>query len=194
MSLLSTSTHTHPLNGPLSKTTRVSQYQKSKTNLDFTEARDNEWQWHQLGHMQVCISLQTDNHATTPPLSFLQAGCPSCRPTNSVKALKALCCRLAAGKWHQQQHTNCGLTAFCFIHRPSPFNQLSAGQQRCWWYGGRRRWWRSAGRDISSECSDCSSVQHQPAVHSREVPRTQTARVGRRQHLASISAVGQWSK
>ena len=24
-----------------------------------------------------------------PPLSFLQAGCPSCRPTNSVKALKA---------------------------------------------------------------------------------------------------------
>jgi len=40
--------------------------------------------------MQVCISLQTDNHASTPPLkSFLQAGCPSCRPTNSVKALKA---------------------------------------------------------------------------------------------------------
>ena len=39
--------------------------------------------------MQVCISLKTDNHASTPPLSFLQAGCPSCRPTNSVKALKA---------------------------------------------------------------------------------------------------------
>jgi len=33
--------------------------------------------------MQVCTSLQTDNHASTPPLSFLQAGCPSCRPTNS---------------------------------------------------------------------------------------------------------------
>ena len=39
--------------------------------------------------MQVCTSLQTDNHASTPPLSFLQAGCPSCRPTNSVEALKA---------------------------------------------------------------------------------------------------------
>jgi len=38
--------------------------------------------------MQVCTSLQTDNDACTPPLSFLQAGCPSCRPTNSVKALK----------------------------------------------------------------------------------------------------------
>jgi len=59
----------------------VSRYQKGKTNLDFTEAKDSEWQWHQLGHMQVCISLQTDNHASTPQLSFLQAGCPSCRPT-----------------------------------------------------------------------------------------------------------------
>ena len=35
-------------------TTWVSQYQKGKTNQDFTEARDSEWQWHQLGHMQVC--------------------------------------------------------------------------------------------------------------------------------------------
>jgi len=67
----------------------VNRYQKGKTNLDFTEARDSEWQWHQLGHMQVCTSLQTDNHTSTPPLSSLQAGCPSCRPTNSVKALKA---------------------------------------------------------------------------------------------------------
>ena len=76
-------THTHPFNGPLSGTTRVIRYQKGKTNLDFTEARDSEWQWHQPGHMQVCTSLQTDNHASTPPLSFLQAVCPSCRPTNS---------------------------------------------------------------------------------------------------------------
>jgi len=51
-------THTHPFNGPLSGTTRVSRYQKGNTNLDFTEARDSEWQW------QVCTSLQTDNHAS----------------------------------------------------------------------------------------------------------------------------------
>jgi len=70
-------------------TTWVSQYQKGKTNLDFTEARDSEWQWHQLGHVQVCTLLQIDNHASTSPLSFLQARYPSCRPTNSVKALKA---------------------------------------------------------------------------------------------------------
>ena len=80
--------HTNPLNGPLSRTTQVSRYQNGKTNLDFTEARDSEWQWHQLGHVQVCTSLQTDNHTNTSSLSFLQAGCPSCRPTNSVKALK----------------------------------------------------------------------------------------------------------
>jgi len=67
----------------------VSRCQTGKTNLDFTEARDSEWQWHQLGHMQVCTLLQTDNHTSTPQLSFLQAGCPSCRPTNSVKAPKA---------------------------------------------------------------------------------------------------------
>ena len=84
-----THTHTHPFNGPFSGTTQVSRYQKGNTKLDFCEARDSEWQWHQLGRMQVCTSLQTDNHTSTSPLSFLQAGCPSCHPTNSVKALKA---------------------------------------------------------------------------------------------------------
>jgi len=82
--------HTHPFNGPFSGTTWVSWYQKVKTNLDFTETRDSEWQWHQLGHMQVCTSLQTDNHASNPPLNFLHAGCPSCHPTSSVKVLKGL--------------------------------------------------------------------------------------------------------
>jgi len=58
----------------------MSQYQECKTNLDYTEARNTEW--------QVSTSLQTDNYASTPKHSFLQAGCPSCRPTNSAKALK----------------------------------------------------------------------------------------------------------
>ena len=44
---------THPFNCPLSGTTRVSRYQKGKTNLDFTVERDSVWQWHQLGRMQV---------------------------------------------------------------------------------------------------------------------------------------------
>jgi len=82
--------NTHPFNGPLSGTTQVGRYQKGKTNLDFTEARGvsgSGISWAIC--MQVCTLLQTNNHASTPPLSFLQAGCPSCRPTNSVKAMKA---------------------------------------------------------------------------------------------------------
>jgi len=68
----------------------VSRNQKGKTNLDLNEARDSEWQWHQLGHMQVCTLLQTDNHASTLPLSFLQTGCPSCCRTNSINALLSI--------------------------------------------------------------------------------------------------------
>jgi len=79
----------------LSRTTRVSQYQKGKTNVDFTEARDSEWQWHQLGHMQVCTSLQTDNHASTQPLSFFTGPMPFLPPnqqrqSTGGRALKAL--------------------------------------------------------------------------------------------------------
>ena len=88
--LVANNTHTHTFNGSFSGTTQVSRYQKGKTNLDITEARDSEWQWHQLGHMQVCTLLQTDNHTSTPPLLFLQAGCPSSHLTNSIKALKAI--------------------------------------------------------------------------------------------------------
>ena len=58
----------------------MSRYQKGKTNLDFTEARDSEWQWHQLGHTLVCTSLQTDNHASTPPLSFFTGRMPFLPP------------------------------------------------------------------------------------------------------------------
>jgi len=77
--------NTHPFNGPLSGTTQVSQYLKGKTNLDFTEARDSEWPWHQLGHMQVCTLLQTDNHSSTPPLSFYM---PDALPATQLTASK----------------------------------------------------------------------------------------------------------
>jgi len=76
--------NTHPFNEPFSRITQVSPYQKSKTNLDFTEARDSGWQWHQLGHMQVCTALQTDSNASTPPLSFYRPDAlPATQPTAS---------------------------------------------------------------------------------------------------------------
>jgi len=34
----------------------------------FTGARDSEWQWHQLGHMQICTLTKTHNCASIPPL------------------------------------------------------------------------------------------------------------------------------
>jgi len=68
--------HTHLFNGRFSRTTQVSRYQKGKINLDFTEARESAWQWHQ----QVCTSLQTDNHASTPPLSFFTDRMPFLPP------------------------------------------------------------------------------------------------------------------
>jgi len=83
-------THTHPFNGPFSGTTQVSQYQKGNTNLDFCEARDSEWQWHQLGRMQVCTSVQTDNHASTRTTQFLQARMPFLPPNQQRQStLKA---------------------------------------------------------------------------------------------------------
>jgi len=76
-------THTHTrLTALFSRTTRVNRYQKGKTNLDFTEARDSEWQWHQLGHMQVYTLAPDRQPRQYPPLKFFTG-----RPTNSVKAL-----------------------------------------------------------------------------------------------------------
>jgi len=73
----------------LSGTTQVSWHQRGKTRKEnksgFTGARDSEWQWHQLGHMQICTLPQPCQHAAT---HFLQSRCPSCCPTDSIKALK----------------------------------------------------------------------------------------------------------
>jgi len=71
----------------MSGTTQVSRYQKSKTNLDFTGARDSEWQWqwHQLGRMQVCTSIQTDNHVSTSLLSFFFTGRMPFLPPNQQR-------------------------------------------------------------------------------------------------------------
>jgi len=91
-----TYTHTHPFSGPFSGTTQVSWYQKGKTNLDFAEARDSEWQWHQLGHMQVCILLQTDNHASNPPLSFFTGRMPFLPPNQQCQSTEGIALKLSS--------------------------------------------------------------------------------------------------
>jgi len=79
---VTTVTRTHTCLIPFFGTTQVSWYQKGKTSLDFTEARDSEWQWHQLGHMQVCILLQTDNYTSTHHSVFYRPDVlPATQPT-----------------------------------------------------------------------------------------------------------------
>jgi len=58
-----------------------------KTILDFTGARDNGVAVHQLDHMQIiCTPLQTDNHASTSPLSFYRPDAlPAAQPTASKR-------------------------------------------------------------------------------------------------------------
>ena len=96
LTYLLTYTHTHTtvllLFWNMSGTTRVSRYQKGKTrkvkpNLDLLEQETVSGSG--ISWANASLHLIPDNHANIPPLSFLQAGCPSCRPTNSVKALKA---------------------------------------------------------------------------------------------------------
>jgi len=70
-------------------TTWVSRYQKGKTNLDLLEqerAGGSGISWATCKPAPRSI----DNHTSIPPVSVLQVGYPSCRPTNSVKAPKDL--------------------------------------------------------------------------------------------------------
>jgi len=53
-----THTHTHPFNSPLSGSTRVSRYQKGKTNLGFTGAR--QWVAVKSEWLQFSSSVKTD--------------------------------------------------------------------------------------------------------------------------------------
>ena len=87
-----THTHTQTFNGLFSRTTWVGRYQKDKPFWILLKWETTGWQWHQPNHMQTIFTpLQPDNHASTSSLHiFLQAVCPSCRPSNSVQALKAL--------------------------------------------------------------------------------------------------------
>ena len=79
----------HPLNGRFFQDNPTPE--KSKPIWILMKQETIGWLWHQLDHIQIIGTLlQTDNHASTSSLNILQAACYSWRPTNSVKALKAL--------------------------------------------------------------------------------------------------------
>ena len=87
-----THTHAHLFNGPLSGTIWVRRYQTGKTNLNFTEARDSEPQWHQLECWTICKSAHHPRQITTPATNHsVFTGRMRFLPhnqTNSIKALK----------------------------------------------------------------------------------------------------------
>jgi len=146
-----------------SRTTWVSWHQKGKWFWILLEQETMGCQWHQLDHMQIiCTSLQTDNHASTSPLTkFLQAGCPFCRP-NNVKAsnsVKALCCIIDIFS----------ATSFAF----SVFNTVSWASgvasslqknwvMRCWFgclSGARCKWFAYGPADATATSSFLASLK-----------------------------------
>ena len=81
----------HPFNGLFSNTTWVSQYQKGKTSLDLHEARDDGVCGRSGISWTICKQGAPHSRQTTTLITqFLQARCSFWRPTNSVKALKAI--------------------------------------------------------------------------------------------------------
>ena len=78
------------------------------------------WQWHQLDHMKIiCISLQTDDHASTSPLSFygLNALTATQQQHQSTESLKGMLCYLS-----YYQHT--GLYLYSAYSKLSHKNKL----------------------------------------------------------------------
>jgi len=103
----------HPFNGLFSRTTWVSRHQKAKPFWILLEQEMMGWQWHQLDHMQIIrTSLQTDNHASTSPLSFYRPDdLPAAQPTASkhwrqiIIIVKYLTADLATRPLHHKSNT-----------------------------------------------------------------------------------------
>jgi len=85
----------------------VSQYQKGKTNVHFTEATDSEWQWHQLGSVQVCTSLQlqTDKHAN-PTTQFFTGRMPFLLPNQQCQSTEGIVGIISSLSINQQYTCN----------------------------------------------------------------------------------------
>ena len=87
-------------------------------------------------HSALTTSLQTDNHDSTPPLCFLQAGCPSYHPTNSVKALEGLRTKMHTIHVIQQRYTTNIREELFHCRRgveQRDIEQMCEYTQRSWW-------------------------------------------------------------
>jgi len=80
-----------------------------------------------------CKSAPRSRQITTPAPQhsvFLQAGCPSCHPTNSIRALKALPSDTAISKQLNSTVTDIEPSIFTTAHGCST---QCANNSACWW-------------------------------------------------------------
>jgi len=61
--------------------------------------QESEWQWHQLGHMQVCTLLQTDNHDSNPTTQFFTGRMPFLLPNQQRQSTEGIV-TLKLDFWH----------------------------------------------------------------------------------------------
>ena len=131
----------------------MSQYQKGKTNLNFTEAKDSEWQWHQLGHMQVA---PCSRHITTPaPHNSVFTGRMPFLPPNQQ-------CQSTEGKGtEKRRHISTKQPQRLRKYSPNSMIEMfhlghlqTLALQQCGWYCYIQRF------DELSSASSSSSITH----------------------------------
>ena len=143
--------HTQPFNGPFSRTTRVGRYQKGKTNLDFTEARDSDWQWHQLG---ICKSAPRCRQITTPAphhsVFYRPDALPAAQPTAS-KHWRQMYSQLIKNKLWGSSQIKPRLSAYlCKFHMFYFFLCHPVFCEHPWWHGASTNVVRSQTLIVSS--------------------------------------------
>jgi len=90
------STPPQPFYGLFSGTTQVSRYQKRTSGLH-GEGKINRGR--HTDRLAGRHSIRSNQCPPPPSPYLLQVGCPSCRPTNSVKALKTSPCQQQQPQW-----------------------------------------------------------------------------------------------
>ena len=122
---------------PLSGTTRVSQHQEGKTNLDFSEARDSEWQWYQLGHIQAPCSRHITTPASHYSVFYRQDTVPAAQPTASNLCKATWLSKLIDTPGNDEIKSRCSIG----LRKPSIW-------PCCWWH------MRSSSDWMKWTCSD----------------------------------------
>ena len=96
---------THTFKGPFSRTTRVNQYQKGKTNVDFTEARKQETVSGSGISWDICKSATRSRQKTMPAPHHSVFYRPDALPATQPMASKHWRIMVCARCHHNDIHT-----------------------------------------------------------------------------------------